>query len=153
MSLRRVTESSISHSEASVPRRPHQTHKFLIVDDSPYSRRVLKTLAGKHGYNECDEAKDETEALQMFRIMSMQRSLYYVIFVNAAKQSVGGVSLVRKLRGMEGSSGLPRTFICGVTDAGPLDESLFDATSNSHTVIRLGSEADLQRVLKLASKR
>lgn len=145
--------SSTRMSLPSGPRRPRKSQKLLVVEDSSFSCKVLKTLAAKCGYGECDEAKNAKEALMMYRVMALQDSLYFAIFVNMTKPSVDGAAFIRDLRANEGASGFQRTFVCGVSETAQLDAVLFDDCSKYHSVPRLGSEPDLQRVLKLAARR
>ena len=127
------------------------TQKVLIVDENPSIRRILKAGLSKSGYLDCDEAKDKTEALQMYRLMSLQKSRYMAIFVTTGKASRAGESFVREVRGLEGNSDFARTFICGIPAVTDADQPLFDCFSKGYAVTRPSSESELRDVIRQAA--
>lgn len=133
------------------PRRPHLSQKILVVDENPYVRRILKTAAARNGYTDCDEAKDKTEALQMYRVMSLQESLYAAIFVTTGKASGVGESLVRDFRSLETASDFPRTLVCGIPAVTGSEAALYDCFSKVYAVTRPSSESELREVLRKAA--
>lgn len=146
-----ISEPRVSFSSHDQTYRPHSSQKILVVDENPYIRRILKAGLAKNGYTDCDEAKDKTEALQMYRVMSLQNSLYAAIFVATGKASGAGESLVRELRIVEASSEFPRTMVCGIPAVSGIDSALYDCFSKNYTVTRPSSESELRDVLRLAA--
>ena len=136
--------------------RPHISRlpKLLVVEDNAQLRRALISVVKRHGFADCDEAKDDTEALQMYRIMTLQNGLYFVIFVDLMAKMFSGSSAVQKIRDLEQSCSYPRTFICGITsDNSSHEPSLFDAFSNLYSVTCHDSDPEVQRTLRSASRR
>lgn len=132
----RHSEASEQPQRASFPphdqfHRAHLSQKILVVDENPYVRRILKAAAAKNGYTDCDEAKDKTEALQMYRVMSLQESLYAAIFVTTGKPSGAGESIVREFRCVEAASDFPRTLVCGIPAVSGSEAALYDCFSKN----------------------
>lgn len=118
--------------------------KLLIVEGNSFSRKTMLARAGKAGFGECDEAKDETEALQMYRILALQSVFYFAIFVSVAPSSQHSLALAQHIRSLEQASGYPHTRILAL---GQVPDSasvhLFDCIGTSYTVSSAGLEEGL----------
>ena len=99
--------------------------------------------AGKAGFSECDEAKDETEALQMYRILALQSVFYFAIFVSVAASPQRSLTLVQHIRSLEQASGYPHTRILALGQVQDSSVPLFDRISTSYAVQSAGLEEGL----------
>jgi hypothetical protein len=118
--------------------------KLLVVEKNAFSRKIMLTKATKAGFSECDEAKDETEALQMYRILALQSVFYFAIFVSVDPSLQGNLAFVQHIRSLEQASSYPHTRIYALGEV--LDSacaSLFDQISTSYLVQRAEIEEGL----------
>ena len=139
-----------SRVEELLSSRHIKTRKILIVDSNPYRRKVLKNEIIKLGYSEFDEAKDDTEAMQMYRVLSLQKSVYLVVFADLEHAVAIGLALLRKIRETEVQHSTRRTFLCGICDTSDVPDGLLDARRTFHTVSKVRSSTTLQGVLQSA---
>ena len=117
--------------------------KLLVVEGNSFSRKTMLARAGKAGFSECDEAKDETEALQMYRILALQSVFYYAIFVSVAASPQRSLTLVQHIRSLEQASGYPHTRILALGQVQDSSVPLFDRISTSYAVQSAGLEEGL----------
>ena len=77
--------------------------KFLIVDDDPACRRLLKHFLSPYGH--CDLAFDGREAIAAVRIAMDNESPYDLICLDIMMPEMDGQTALREIRGLEEEKG------------------------------------------------
>ncbi len=76
--------------------------KFLIVDDFPTMRRIVRNLLKELGFANADEAEDGSAALRM-----LKSGGFDIVVSDINMPNMNGFELLKSIRGDEALKGLP----------------------------------------------
>lgn len=79
-----------------------RTEKVLLVDDSATTRRIIKTLLTRLGYNNITEAENGADGFQKLR-----KDAFDLVISDWTMTPVSGIELVLKIRADEANKDLP----------------------------------------------
>ena len=115
--------------------------QFLVVDDEPTSRLVLKEIL--KAYGNVDEVESGVEAISIFRDAILNKTPYHLVTLDIGMPALDGMVTLECIRGLEMvHRSLPKTKILMVTGTARQDVIV--------AAIRLGSEGYLVKPLDRA---
>lgn len=79
--------------------------RILIVEDELISRQIIKKIAEPYG--ECDIAVNGIEAIELFQNSISEEDFYNVIFLDIMLPEMDGYSVLKNIREIEESTGIP----------------------------------------------
>lgn len=109
--------------------------RFLIVDDFPTMRRILRNLLSELGFRQVDEAGDGREALELLR-----QNPYDFVISDINMPRVNGYELLRQIRADSALKTLP---VLLITNEASKDDVL--------QAIRLGANGTILKPLTKSS--
>ena len=109
--------------------------KFLVVDDFPTMRRILRNLLSELGFRQVDEAGDGREALEL-----MRQNPYDFVISDINMPRVNGYELLRQIRADSALKTLP---VLLITNEASKDDVL--------QAIRLGANGTILKPLTKSS--
>jgi CheY-like chemotaxis protein len=78
-------------------RVPARVRHLLVVDDSPFNRKMLCRLLNTKGY-ECEQAEDGADAIKMYNIMIERGDIVDAIMMDFEMPVMNGPTATAKLR-------------------------------------------------------
>ena len=104
--------------------------KFLIVDDMPSLRDVLKALLKKAGFSNVTEANDGQEAYQLLIAAKASGSQYDVIICDWNMPNMNGLELLKVVRAVNAWNSVPFILLTTESEKGKVMEAIAAGATN-----------------------
>lgn len=104
--------------------------RFLIVDDMPSLRQILKAHLRRLGYHNISEAEDGIQALQMMVAAKTTVSPFQVVISDWNMPNLDGVAFLKKVRATKEWKNLPFILLTTESEKGKVLEAVVANVSN-----------------------
>lgn len=122
--------------------------KFLIVDDMPSLREVLKALLKKNGFNQITEANDGQEAYQMMVAAKAAGKQYDVIICDWNMPNMNGMEFMKVIKAVDTWKSIPFILLTTESEKAKVMEAIVAGATNY--MVKPVQEATVMEKLKAA---